>query len=179
MVDQPGERGFDGGKRLTGRKRHLLVDTPGLLLMISVTAESLSDRAGAQQALARAQPRRRRVRRVRIGRALVGESREQGAGDRGRAGLRHRQYPRRYPRYLRPPGDDQCVVFRAGVAGIAGVPPAPPGSRQPTLLPLPGESDGRRPAPPPARPTPRTQRSPWPGPADTADPQWRTPPRGH
>jgi transposase len=64
MVDQPGERGFDGGKRLTGRKRHVLVDTLGLLLMISVTAASVGDRAGAQLVLARAKPRLPRLRKI-------------------------------------------------------------------------------------------------------------------
>src|SRR5215211_2709908 len=33
-----GERGFDGGKRIKGRKRHILVDTLGLLLVLLVTA---------------------------------------------------------------------------------------------------------------------------------------------
>lgn len=49
-----GERGYDGGKRLTGRKRHILVDTLGLLLMVVVTKASVSDRAGGKQLLLRA-----------------------------------------------------------------------------------------------------------------------------
>ena len=53
---QPGERGYDGGKKLTGRKRHLLVDTQGWLLAILVTAASISDPAGAQTLLWRAKP---------------------------------------------------------------------------------------------------------------------------
>jgi putative transposase len=32
-----GERGYDGGKKVTGRKRHVFVDTLGLLLAVSVT----------------------------------------------------------------------------------------------------------------------------------------------
>jgi len=43
-----GERGFDSGKRIKGRKRHLLVDTMGLLLAVVVTAASLSENAGAR-----------------------------------------------------------------------------------------------------------------------------------
>src|SRR5947209_9278106 len=35
------ERGFDSGKRVKGRKRHLLVDTLGLLLAVVVTSASL------------------------------------------------------------------------------------------------------------------------------------------
>ena len=44
----PGERGYDAGKQVKGRKRHLLVDTLGLLLVIVVTAASVSDPAGAR-----------------------------------------------------------------------------------------------------------------------------------
>jgi putative transposase len=42
-----GERGFDGGKQVTGRKRHVVVDTLGLLLLVVVHAASLSDTEGA------------------------------------------------------------------------------------------------------------------------------------
>ena len=42
-----GERGYDGGKRTTGRKKHILVDTLGLLIVVVVTAASVSDAAGA------------------------------------------------------------------------------------------------------------------------------------
>ena len=42
-----GERGYDGGKRTTGRKKHILVDTLGLLVVVLVTAASVSDAAGA------------------------------------------------------------------------------------------------------------------------------------
>lgn len=45
------ERGYDGAKRLSGRKRHLLVDTGGLVLSASVRAASLHDRAGARELL--------------------------------------------------------------------------------------------------------------------------------
>ena len=48
MVDQAGERGRDNGKQVTGRKRHLLVDTLGLILAIKVTAASVTDHAGAR-----------------------------------------------------------------------------------------------------------------------------------
>ena len=51
---QPGVRGYDGGKKLTGRKRHLLVDTQGWLLAVLVTAANVSDPAGAQQLFRRA-----------------------------------------------------------------------------------------------------------------------------
>lgn len=46
-------RGFDAGKRTTGRKRHVIVDTMGLLLVVAVTSASVQDRAGGRTVLAR------------------------------------------------------------------------------------------------------------------------------
>ena len=45
------ERGYDGAKRLAGRKRHLLVDTNGLVLGARVHAASLHDRDGGRRLL--------------------------------------------------------------------------------------------------------------------------------
>ncbi|MFD3658177.1 IS5 family transposase [Streptomyces sp. NPDC058620] len=44
--------GFDGGKLINGRKRHVVVDTLGLLLAVMVTAADVGDRAAAQVLLA-------------------------------------------------------------------------------------------------------------------------------
>lgn len=41
------ERGYDGGKKITGRKRHLLVDTLGLLIAILITSAGLDDGVAA------------------------------------------------------------------------------------------------------------------------------------
>jgi putative transposase len=49
----PGVRGYDSGKMVKGRKRHLLVDTLGLLLAVVVTAASVSDAKGAKLLFAR------------------------------------------------------------------------------------------------------------------------------
>ncbi len=57
MTDQAGRRGDDGAKQVTGRKRHLLVDTLGLLLMIVVTAASVGERAGGEQVVSQAEAR--------------------------------------------------------------------------------------------------------------------------
>src|SRR5262249_6307776 len=46
-----GVRGYDGGKKITGRKRHLVVDTLGLLLAVVVTAASTDDAAAAPRVL--------------------------------------------------------------------------------------------------------------------------------
>jgi putative transposase len=50
-TEMGGERGYDGGKKITGRKRHIVVDTMGLLLAVVVTAASVDDAAGGQQVL--------------------------------------------------------------------------------------------------------------------------------
>jgi putative transposase len=42
-TEMGGERGFDGGKRVKGRKRHVWVDSLGLLLAVLVTAANVQD----------------------------------------------------------------------------------------------------------------------------------------
>jgi putative transposase len=44
-------RGYDAGKRINGRKRHIAVDTMGLLLVVMVSAANLQDRPAARQLL--------------------------------------------------------------------------------------------------------------------------------
>jgi len=44
--------GYDGGKKVDGRKRHLLVDTLGLLITVVVTKANVSDQAGLKELLA-------------------------------------------------------------------------------------------------------------------------------
>ena len=46
------ERGYDAGKKINGRKRHLLVDTLGLVLLVMVLPANIQDRDGARQMLA-------------------------------------------------------------------------------------------------------------------------------
>jgi len=46
------ERGYDGGKRVKGRKRHILVDTLGLLIAVLITGARLDDGSAAPQLLA-------------------------------------------------------------------------------------------------------------------------------
>jgi putative transposase len=46
-------RGFDGGKKVDGRKRHVIVDSLGMLLAVVVTAGNVSDAAGGAAALER------------------------------------------------------------------------------------------------------------------------------
>lgn len=51
---QGGNTGFDAGKKVKGRKRHLVVDTLGLLLAVTVTAASVQDRDAAGNVVAQA-----------------------------------------------------------------------------------------------------------------------------
>ena len=51
---QGGNTGFDAGKKVKGRKRHLVVDTLGLLLAVTVTAASVQDRDAAPAVVAQA-----------------------------------------------------------------------------------------------------------------------------
>ena len=48
-----GVRGYDAGKKLTGRKRHLLVDTLGLVLAAVVHPADVQDRDGAKLVLSK------------------------------------------------------------------------------------------------------------------------------
>lgn len=48
---QGGPRGFDAGKKVKGRKRHIATDTLGLLLAVVITAASTQDRDAAPQVL--------------------------------------------------------------------------------------------------------------------------------
>jgi putative transposase len=51
------ERSYDGGKKIKGRKRHLLVDTLGLLVAVLITGAGLDDGAAAPQLLGQITPK--------------------------------------------------------------------------------------------------------------------------
>jgi transposase len=57
-------RGYDAGKKVTGRKRHLIVDTIGLLIAVCVTGANVQDQDGAQEVLRRAKRRFPRLKLV-------------------------------------------------------------------------------------------------------------------
>jgi putative transposase len=59
-----GLRGYDAGKKVKGTKRHLLVDTLGLLLCVVVHAANIQDRDGAKLVFARAKAKCARIRLV-------------------------------------------------------------------------------------------------------------------
>ena len=54
-TETPGVRGYDAGKKVNGRKRHVLVDVIGLLLMVVVHAANIQDRDGAMMVFGKAE----------------------------------------------------------------------------------------------------------------------------
>jgi putative transposase len=57
-----GERGYDAGKKVSGRKRHLAVDSLGLLIAVVVHSGAIQDQDGARLVLARVAERFSRLR---------------------------------------------------------------------------------------------------------------------
>jgi putative transposase len=49
------QRGYDAGKKISGRKRHILVDTLGLILVVVVHSAGVQDRDGAKRVLEQVQ----------------------------------------------------------------------------------------------------------------------------
>ncbi len=60
----PGVRGHDSGKKVTGRTRHILVDTMGVLVIVMVTAALVSDPAGARVLFSRLGGAGKKLRRI-------------------------------------------------------------------------------------------------------------------
>ena len=58
------QRGYDAGKKVSGRKRHIAVDTMGMLLVVVVHAASLQDQAGAKLVLSKLAERFHRLKVV-------------------------------------------------------------------------------------------------------------------
>ena len=76
-----GEVGFDAGKQIKGRKRHVLVDTLGLILGVVVTPASCPERAGAQQVLQRVGGWFPKLRKLWVDGGYTGEAFEQWVRD--------------------------------------------------------------------------------------------------
>jgi transposase len=67
-----GSRGYDAGKRINGRKRHILTDTDGRLLAVEVHAADVQDRDGAKGVLKRSRARFPFVEKVYAGGGYAG-----------------------------------------------------------------------------------------------------------
>jgi putative transposase len=66
-----GARGYDGAKKLSGRKRHVFVDTQGLLLRVH--AADIQDRAGVSQLLEEAAVEFPRISQVWVDQGYTGK----------------------------------------------------------------------------------------------------------
>ena len=71
-TERGGPHGYDGGKKVNGRKRHLLVDTMGLLLKVVVHAANLQDREGVKLLLEPVQGQFERMEKVWVDQAYSG-----------------------------------------------------------------------------------------------------------
>jgi putative transposase len=67
------ERGYDAGKNIKGRKRHILVDTLGLLLLVWVTGATLQDRDGGVELCDEAHEKFPRLQKIWADSAYSGE----------------------------------------------------------------------------------------------------------
>lgn len=64
IVANIGYSGFDGAKKVNGRKRHIVTDTLGLLLKVVVHEASLSDRVSAETVLVKVRAQFKRIRKI-------------------------------------------------------------------------------------------------------------------
>jgi putative transposase len=63
-TESGGVRGFDAGKLIKGRKRHVLVDTLGLVLVVGVHGAEIQDRDGARLVFTKLHEHFSRLKRV-------------------------------------------------------------------------------------------------------------------
>jgi putative transposase len=71
-TERGGPHGYDGGKKVNGRKRHLLVDTMGLLLKVVVHEANLQDREGVKLLLEPVKGQFERMEKVWVDQAYSG-----------------------------------------------------------------------------------------------------------
>jgi putative transposase len=72
------ERGYDGGKKIDGRKRHLLVDTEGFVLMAKVHSAKVLDQEGIKLLLERANEKFPRLKHLWLDAGYKGEDKGKG-----------------------------------------------------------------------------------------------------
>ena len=98
------ERGYDGAKKVKGRKRHLLVDTQGLVLEVRVHSARVTDREGIKLLLEPSSPDRlpKRLSHLWLDAGYTGQDkgafsgwRRRWAGRQRSSGTRPSQPPRR------------------------------------------------------------------------------------
>lgn len=80
-TDTAGSKGYDAGKKVSGIKRHIGVDTQGLPHAIAVTTAEVTDRKGALQAMQRCKDSLDQVQSVLADSGYVGEPFAQSVRD--------------------------------------------------------------------------------------------------
>lgn len=75
-TDRGGPHGYDGGKKLSGRKRHLFVDTTGLVLSVVVHKADIQDRQGVPLLLEPLKGIFPRMKKVWVDQGYTGKGRE-------------------------------------------------------------------------------------------------------
>ena len=80
-TDTAALKGYDAGKKVSGIKRHIAVDTQGLPHAVAVTTAEVTDRKGALQALARCASNLTQVKSVLCDSGYVGQPFAQGVRD--------------------------------------------------------------------------------------------------
>jgi transposase len=95
-------QGYDAGKKITGRKRHILVDTLGLLLSIVVHPADVQDRDGIREVLRQARRSLPFIERIFADAGYQGPKAAQAVAQTGRWAHRDRQ-THRSSQVRRPP----------------------------------------------------------------------------
>ena len=72
-TDSAEQKGYDAGKKVSGIKRHIGVDTQGLPHAIAITTAEVTDRSGALQAIDRCKPNLESVQSVLVDGGYTGE----------------------------------------------------------------------------------------------------------
>ena len=72
-TDSAEQKGYDAGKKVSGIKRHIAVDTQGFPHAIAVTTAEVTDRNGALQAIDRCKPNLQRVESVLVDGGYTGQ----------------------------------------------------------------------------------------------------------
>ena len=81
-TDSAEQKGYDAGKKVSGIKRHIAVDTQGLPHAIAVTTAEVTDRNGALQAMDRCRTHLKRVESVLVDGGYTGQTFADGVKQR-------------------------------------------------------------------------------------------------
>jgi transposase len=86
-TDSAEHKGYDAGKKVSGIKRHIAVDTQGLPHAIAVTTAEVTDRSGALQAMDRCRSNLDRVESVLVDGGYTGQPFADGVKERLKASV--------------------------------------------------------------------------------------------